>query len=155
MLAFWPWSLLSQPEPLPERLIAADPEAVIDDAVAGWGSDRSAFPSHVRAAYADALRQPEAVHAICEEFRAAATLDVAHDMADREAGHHIECPLLVLWSAGSALDSWYADAGGPLGIWRNWAHDVRGRALAGGHFFPEQNPIETANALRSFFLETA
>ncbi|MBC8036164.1 MAG: alpha/beta hydrolase [Rhizobiales bacterium] len=155
MLAFWPWSLLAQPEPLPERLIASSPEAVVDNALVEWGTDPAAFPAEVRAAYIAALRDPATIHAICEEFRAAATLDRAHDTADRNAGRSIQCPVLALWSAESALDEWYADAGGPLGIWRNWANDVRGRALAGGHFFPEQNPVETANELRSFFLGKA
>ena len=150
-LAFWPWSLLAQPEPLPERLIMAVPEAVIDDALAGWGSDRENFPPEIRAAYIDALRDPEAVHAICEEYRAAATIDLASDAADHDAGRLIECPVLVLWSAGSALDHWYDDAGGPLGIWGSWAADLRGRSIAGGHFFPEQNPVETVSELRSFF----
>jgi haloacetate dehalogenase len=154
-LAFWPWSLLAQREPLPERLIGANPEAVVDDALWNWGSDRTAFPAEVRTAYVEALRDPAAVHAICEEFRAAATLDVARDMADKKAGLRIACPVLVLWSARDALDTWYADAGGPLGIWREWAADVRGRAMAGGHFFPEQNADETANELRSFFIGAA
>jgi haloacetate dehalogenase len=76
-LAYWPWSLLAQPEPLPERLITADPEIVVDDALGNWGSDRAVFSPQVRAAYIDALRDPETVHAICEEYRAAATIDLA------------------------------------------------------------------------------
>lgn len=103
MLSFWPWSLLAQPEPLPEQLIAANPEAVVDNALGGWGSDRAAFPEKVRAAYIDALRDPAAVHAICEEFRAAATLDRVHDTADREAGRRIKCSVLALWSAEAHL----------------------------------------------------
>jgi haloacetate dehalogenase len=150
-LAFWPWSLLAQPEPLPERLILGDPEVVMDDALGEWGSDRASFPPQVRAAYIDALRDPEAVHAICEEYRAAATIDLARDMEDRGAGRRISCPTLVLWSEGSALDNWYEEAGGPLGIWRDWAADVTGRPISGGHFFPEQNATETISELRSFF----
>jgi haloacetate dehalogenase len=150
-LAYWPWSLLAQPAPLPERLIAAAPEAVIDDALGQWGSDRDSFPPQVREAYIKALRDPDTVHAICEEYRAAATIDFAKDMEDRSAGRRIACPLLVLWSAGSPLDGWYADAGGPLGIWREWATDVIGHAVAGGHFFPEQNAVETIAELRVFF----
>jgi len=150
-LAFWPWSLLAQPEPLPERLLGADPEAVVDDALRNWGSNRAAFPAEVRDAYVEALRDPASVHAVCEEFRAAATLDLAHDAEDEEAGRRISCPTLVLWSAGDALDTWYAQAGGPLAIWPEWANDVRGRAMTGGHFFPEQNPDETARELRTFF----
>src|SRR5919108_3051483 len=82
-LGFWPWSLLAQPEPLPERLLSAAPDAVIDDALGGWGSPANAFGSEVRAAYIEALRNPARVHAICEEYRAAATLDHEHDLEDR------------------------------------------------------------------------
>ena len=150
-LDYWPWSLLAQPEPLPERLIAAAPEAVIDDALAGWGSPASAFGPDVRAAYVEALRDAEHIHAICEEYRAAATLDRAHDDEDRRHGRRIGCPLLVLWTRRGALSDWYAEAGGPLTLWRDWADDVQGRALDGGHFFPEELPAETAEALERFF----
>ena len=150
-LAYWPWSLLAQPEPLPERLILADPEAVVDDALGQWGSDPAAFPPPVRNAYIDALRDPATVHAICEEYRAAATIDPARDAEDRAAGRRIACPVLALWGAGGPLDTWYADAGGPLGIWRDWATDVTGRPIAGGHFFPEHNAAETIDELRAFF----
>jgi haloacetate dehalogenase len=150
-LDYWPWSLLAQPEPLPERLIVAYPEIVVDDALGGWGSDRASFPPQVRAAYIEALRDPDTVHAICEEYRAAATIDFAQDEKDRNAGRKISCPALVLWSQGSGLDTWYKDADGPLGIWRDWAADVTGHPISGGHFFPEQSPSETMSELRSFF----
>jgi haloacetate dehalogenase len=150
-LAFWPWSLLAQPAPLPESLIAGAPQAVIDDALSGWGSDAATFPDDVRAAYVAALSDRESIHAICEEYRAAATLDFEQDKEDRVAGRRIQCRLLVLWSAGSALDTWYQDIGGPLTVWRNWADEVKGRPIAGGHFFPEQNSAETAAELLQFF----
>jgi haloacetate dehalogenase len=148
---YWPWSLLAQPEPLPERIITASADAVVDNALTGWGSDRKCFPAKVRAAYIAALRDPATAHAICEEYRAAATLDFAQDMNDREVGHRIACPTLALWGKGGPLDHWYADAGGPLGIWRDWANDVTGHPIEGGHFFPEHNPCETALELRAFF----
>ena len=150
-LAFWPWSLLAQPEPLPEKLIAADPEIIVDSALAEWGSDPASFPAEVRAAYIDALRDPASAHAICEEYRAGATIDRERDTNDRRAGRKIQCPTLVLWSERSALDEWYEVDGGPLAIWRNWAEDVSGRPISGGHFFPEQNPVETISEMRSFF----
>jgi haloacetate dehalogenase len=150
-LAFWPWSLLAQPEPLPERLLLGNPEAVVEDALTAWGSEPDAFPPELRSAFVDALRDPATVHAICEEYRAAATLDRACDQADFAAGRRIVSPLLVLWSAGGPLDTWYTDVGGPLAIWRRWATDARGRSIAGGHFFPERNPAETAHELRTFF----
>jgi haloacetate dehalogenase len=150
-LAYWPWSLLAQPEPLPERVLAAVPDAVVDDALGGWGSSPSAFPPEVRAAYVEALRDPGHAHAICEEYRAAATIDREHDRADRESGRRIACPLLALWSAQGALDTWYAGEGGPIALWRAWSNDARGHALSAGHFFPEEAPEQTADALSRFF----
>jgi haloacetate dehalogenase len=149
--AFWPWSLLTQPEPLPERLLSAAPDAVIDNALVGWGSPPEAFEPEVRQAYIQALSHPARVHAICEEYRAAATLDCQHDEADREAGRRIVCPLLALWSETGPLGSWYAEAGGPIGLWQRWADDVRGYPVNAGHFFPEEIPEQTATALSSFF----
>lgn len=150
-LAFWPWSLLAQPEPLPECLLGADPQAVIDHALSQWGSSPSSFAPEVRHAYIDALRNPSSLHAICEEYRAAAGIDIEMDRADQHAGRRIACPLLVLWAQGSGLDTWYADVGGPLEIWRRWANDVQGHSLKGGHFFPEGNAAETTTELHRFF----
>jgi haloacetate dehalogenase len=150
-LAFWPWSLLAQPEPLPERILAAAAEAIVDDALGGWGSPSAVFPPEVRAAYVEALRNPGHAHAICEEYRAAATIDYEHDRADRASGRRIACPLLALWSAKGPLDTWYVEEGGPIALWRAWGDDVRGRALNAGHFFPEEAPEQTADALNRFF----
>ena len=149
-LAYWPWVLLAQPEPLPERILAAVPEVIVDDALGGWGSSPAVFPPQVRAAYVEALRDPAHIHAICEEYRAAATLDRAHDRADRENGRRIACPLLVLWSAGGALDTWYVQAGGPLALWRAWGDRVQGHPVSAGHFLPEEAPGQTAESLNHF-----
>lgn len=154
-LTFWPWSLLSQPAPLPETLVGMNPEAVVDDALANWGSQPSAFTAEARAGYIDALRDPDSVHAICEEYRAAVTCDLDMDEADRAAGRKIIAPVLALWSEGGGLDTWYRSAGGPLEIWKNWALNVSGRAIRGGHFFPEQNPAETIAELESFLAVSA
>ena len=152
-IAFWPWSLLAQPEPLPERILTSVPEAIVDHALSAWGSKETALSADVRAAYIEALRDPVHAHAICEEYRAAATIDREHDKADRITGRRITCPLLALWSAKGALDTWYVEAGGPLGVWREWADDVQGRAVEGGHFFPEAAPEETAAELGNFFAQ--
>ncbi len=149
-LAFWPFSLLAQPAPLPERLIAAAPDAVVDNAIAEWGSSPDAFPAWLRAAYVDALRDPARVHAICEEYRAAAGIDREIDRADLDANRRIICPLLALWSDRGGLARWYEDAGGPLGLWRRWADDVQGQSVSGGHFFPEEDPAATARLIRAF-----
>jgi len=149
--AFWPWSLLAQPEPLPERLVLGSPDAIVDDALGGWGSPRSVFDDEVRAAYVEVLKDPAHVHAICEEYRAAATRDREDDAADRKADRRIRCPVLALWSSRGGLDSWYSDAGGPLAIWRAWAHEVEGCSVDAGHFFPEEIPEKTATLLARFF----
>jgi haloacetate dehalogenase len=144
------WSLLAQPEPLPERLLLGAPDAVIEDALGGWGSPGSMFDAEVRAAYAEALKDPARVHAICEEYRAAATCDREQDAADKRAGRRIKCPVLALWSGRGPLDAWYTAAGGPLAIWREWADNVEGGSVNAGHFFPEEVPEQTAAALASF-----
>ena len=150
-LAYWPWSLLAQPEPLPERLLSAAPDAILDDASAGWGTPANVIGAEPRAAYLEALRSPDRVHAICEEYRAPATLDREHDHEDQASGRRISCPLLVLWSGTGALGSWYGGVGGPLGLWQAWADNVEGWALQAGHFFPEEAPDETAAMLERFF----
>jgi haloacetate dehalogenase len=149
-LAVLPWSLLAQPQPLPERLLLGAPQAVLDNALGGWGTPASAFTHEARQAYLDALRDPAHVHAICEEFRAAATLDREHDRADLAAAHRIACPVLVLWSAAGALGTWYAQEGGPLAVWAPWTHNLQGQALDAGHFFPEERPRDTACLLAAF-----
>jgi haloacetate dehalogenase len=152
-LSFWPFSLLAQPEPLPERLILGAPDAVVDDAVSNWGSPPGTFSAAVHDAYVRALSDPAHVHSICEEYRAAANLDRMHDAADLQAGRKIACPLLALWSGTGALASWYEADGGPLTLWSRWADDVRGEAVEGGHFFPEEHPRKTAERIRNFLAE--
>nr|WP_307145949.1 alpha/beta hydrolase [Rhizobium tibeticum] len=154
-LGFWPWVLLAQAEPLPETLIIAAPEAVIDNALTGWGSSAAVFPRKIREAYIEALRSSDHVHAICEEYRAAASIDRQHERRDQISGRRIGCPLMVLWSGTGALATWYADEGGPLEIWGQLADNVVGHAVPGGHFFPEVYPTETAQALAEFFGDAA
>jgi haloacetate dehalogenase len=151
-VGYWPWSLLAQAEPLPERLVSAAPEVVIDHALGGWGTAANIFTAKIRDAYVEPLRDPARVHAICEEYRAAATIDHQHDREDRQAGRRIACPVLALWSDRGPLNTWYRDAGGPLALWRAWASNVQGTGMNGGHFFPEEIPQPTAEQLRGFFL---
>jgi haloacetate dehalogenase len=154
-LAFWPFSFLAQPAPLPEALIGAAPAAVVEHALAEWGSTLEAFPAWVRQAYTDALHDPARVHAICEEYRAAASVDREHDKADLDAGRRILCPLLVLWSDRGGLAHWYETDGGPIGLWKRWADDVRGQAICAGHFFPEEAPSLTAGLIDEFLRDAA
>lgn len=144
---YWPWILLSQKNPLPEKYLLGAPEAVFDNPF-GAGT----FPLEIREQYVEMFRDPVRVHGVCEEYRAAATIDVEHDRADLEAKREITCPMLHLWAAGGPLDTFYANAGGPLGVWKRWAPKVQGRAMKGGHFFPEENPADTTDLLKTFLL---
>jgi haloacetate dehalogenase len=151
-LGFWPWSLLAQDEPLPERILTTTATAMIDSALDTWGSSGETFTPEIRTIYSDMLRDPQHAHAICEEYRAAATIDRDHDEADRKDNKRIACPLLVLWSGKGPLNTWYESEGGPIGLWHDWADHVSGDAMAGGHFFPEELPRQTADHLNRFFV---
>jgi haloacetate dehalogenase len=144
-MTYWPWSLLSQKAPLPEKYLSAAPDAVFINPF-GQGS----FSSEIREEYLETYRDPARVHAICEEYRAAASLDIEHDEADQQKSRRITCPMLHLWAAGGPLDTFYESDGGALGIWRRWADHVQGQSMKGGHFFPEENPAETADILKKF-----
>jgi haloacetate dehalogenase len=142
---YWPWILLSQKEPLPESYLLGAPQAVFHNPF-GQGS----FGPEILEQYVSTYREPDRVHGICEEYRAAATIDVEHDRADKEASRRIECPMLHLWAEGGPLDTFYAKHGGPLGIWRQWAPHAQGHAMKGGHFFPKENPDDTAVLVKQF-----
>ncbi|GAA0268349.1 alpha/beta hydrolase [Cryptosporangium japonicum] len=141
-LGYWVWSFLAAPAPVPENLIAAAPEVLVDHMLDAWSGVRGVFPADVRASYVDTFRDPAAVHAICEQYRAAATLDRADDEADR-GRRRITCPTLVLWSADGPVGQWYD----PLELWRSWSTDVRGAPIDAGHFLPEEAPEETLDHL--------
>jgi haloacetate dehalogenase len=149
-LGYWHWFFLAQPFDVPERIIGADPGGFF---TRGWPRDASGTPIpppyHAAEAVADYLRcyaNPETVHATCEDYRAGATYDFQLDEADRNAGRRISCPTLALWAAKGALARWYD----VLGIWREWADDVRGGPIDSGHFLPEEAPEQTTTELRSF-----
>jgi haloacetate dehalogenase len=142
-LGYWHWFFLAQPYDLPERLIGTDPTYFFLS-----HPERSAvFAPEALEEYLRCFRDPRTVHAICEDYRAAATLDFAHDEADRREGRRITCPVLALWGRQGKLDEWYD----VVGIWQGWADDVRGRALGCGHYLPEEAPGETYSELRAFF----
>ncbi|MFG1626109.1 alpha/beta fold hydrolase [Kribbella sp. NPDC049227] len=142
----WVWSFLAAPEPVPETLIAAAPETFVDHILDTWSDVPGAFPAAVRAEYVDPFRDQASVHAICEAYRAAATLDHNYDLIDLKAGRRILCPVLALWSRTSAVGRWYD----VLDVWKRWADDVVGGSLAVGHFMPEEAPEETAEAIVAF-----
>jgi haloacetate dehalogenase len=139
-LGYWHWFFLAQPFDLPERLIGADPDAYY------FRGTREQFAPEALADYLRCVHDPATIHAMCEDYRAGATMDFALDEADRGV-RRIACPTLALWGRRGALEAWYD----VLGIWRDWADDVRGRALDCGHYLAEEAPDETYAEMRAFF----
>ncbi|HEX6980183.1 MAG TPA: alpha/beta hydrolase [Alphaproteobacteria bacterium] len=141
------WMFLAQPDGLPEKLIGGDPEYFLRETLRRWAGTPDAFAPEAMAEYVRCFRDPATIHATCEDYRAGATIDLQHDEADH-GRRKIRCPMLVLWSArGFASD----DIGSnPVAIWQAWADDVRGHALACGHFLAEEAPDEVLAALTRF-----
>ena len=151
-LGYWHWAFLAQPAPLPERLIAADPDAFFDLHVRALGLGRAPgrYPADLVAAYRALLDDPGTVQAICEDYRAGAGVDRDHDDADR-GRRRVECPLLALWSAPGALPRFYGDV---LDVWRPWARRATGQALDASHFLVEDQPEQVAVLLSDFLLRS-
>ncbi len=140
---FW-WFFLIQPAPLPERLIAADPEFFLRTHVDGQSKTPGSPAPDLFAEYLRVYRDPATRHAICEDYRAAATIDLDHDAAD--AGTRITVPLLALWGAKGTVGRTYD----VLETWREKATDVSGRALECGHTLQEERPEEVLAELMRF-----
>jgi haloacetate dehalogenase len=140
-LSYWHWFFLAQPFPLPEELIGANPDAYY------FRNNRELFDAEALADYVRCVHNPATIHAMCEDYRAGATYDYQVDLADR-GQRRVLCPVLALWGARGALPKLYDDV---LAIWREWAVDLRGRALDCGHYLPEEAPEGTYAELRAFF----
>ncbi|MFQ5773615.1 MAG: alpha/beta fold hydrolase [Kiloniellaceae bacterium] len=142
--AYYHWFFLIQPHDLPERLIGGDPDYYLEKKIGAWSKTEGCFTPEALAEYKRCFRDPATIHATCEDYRAAATIDLAHDRADLD--RKIACPLLVLWGARGVVERCYD----VLALWRERAADVRGRALPCGHFLPEEAPEETLAELLAF-----
>ena len=144
--AYYHWFFLIQPYDLPERMIGADPGYYLRKTVGGWGTAGLAvFDPVALAEYERCFRDPATIHATCEDYRAAATIDLAHDAAD--TGRKIDCPLLVLWGEKGVVHRFFD----PVADWNSVASDVRGKALPSGHYLAEEAPDATSAELLTFF----
>jgi haloacetate dehalogenase len=140
---WWHWFFFAQPD-IPERVINADPDR-------WYHGDPEVMGQENYEEWREAVRNPEVVRAMLEDYRAGLTVDRRHEEADRAAGRRIECPALILWSLRDDLEDLYGD---PLKIWRSWASDVRGHGIDAGHHVAEEAPDALVASLDGFLTKS-
>jgi haloacetate dehalogenase len=146
-MTYYHWFFLAQPYDLPERLIGADPEYYLLRKTRQWSGTGFRFAPEALAEYLRCFADPATVHASCEDYRAAATIDLVHDDASYDAGERISCPVLALWGSRGFIARQYE----PLEVWRSYASGpVSGCPVTSGHFLAEEAPEETLAALSGF-----
>ena len=144
----WHWFFMIQPYDLPERMMSADPDFYIRKKLAKSKQGLSFFDEAALAEYMRCFRNPETVHAMCEDYRATFGVDLEMDTKDFEAGRKITCPVLLLWGATGGVGRNHKS----MDIWPLYASDIRGgKALPCGHYLSEEAPNETYEELRAFF----
>jgi haloacetate dehalogenase len=147
---YYHWFFLSRPFDFPERLIGADPIYYLHAKLGSWSGGKSVSFAHpeAMAEYERCFRDPATIHSSCEDYRAAATIDLAHDKGDETA--RIGCPLLVLWGQKGLMEAHFD----VLATWRDKASGtVTGKALNCGHYLPEEAPEATLGQLQRFFAD--
>lgn len=145
--AYWHWFFLIQPSPFPETLINATPDFYIGKLMGLRHAGLEPFAPEAMATYAAAMREPACVHAMCEDYRAAATIDLEHDRADRDAGKRVSVPLRVLWGEHGVIQRCFK----PLELWKAVADDVSGGTVPCGHYVPEEAPEALLKEMRAYF----
>lgn len=145
---YWHWYWLTLPHPFPERLITADPAFFWLTKCGAGKAGLAPFARQALDEYLTCFQTPEVIHGACEDYRAAATIDIAHDNSDPSK---LAMPMLALWGQDGAIDAHF-DC---LALWKERAENVTGWALPGGHYMAEQHPEEILNAWLSFFAEAS
>ncbi|HEX5093184.1 MAG TPA: alpha/beta hydrolase [Burkholderiales bacterium] len=146
-LGYYHWFWFAQPHPFPENVISAAPDAWWRAHTSREPKPPDFFAREALADYLSAIHSPEMIRGMCEDYRAAASIDLEHDRASRAAGEKIRCPLLVLWGRKAKIQAWY-DA---LAVWRQYcAAEVTGSAVDSGHYLAEEAPQEVLQRLVPF-----
>lgn len=144
---YWHWFFLIQPEPVPETLIGANPEYWLKNHM-GRHAGTGIFSPERWAEYLSGVSNPQGMHAMCEDYRAAATIDLEHDRADRNDGKRLQMPLRVLWGEHGLVNQCFT----PIADWQEVSDgEVTGRAVACGHYIPEELPELVIKEAEAFF----
>jgi haloacetate dehalogenase len=144
---YYHWFFLIQGQGLPETLIGHDPEYYLKTKLNQWGGGMEAFTEEALAEYVRCFSDPACIHGSCEDYRAAASIDLDHDETDMD--RKVQCPLLALWGEKGLMERYYD----VLATWRERASDVRGRKLRCGHFLAEEAPEDTLAELVGFLVD--
>jgi len=145
---YWHWFFLIQPEPVPETLIGADPEYWLKNHM-GRHAGTSIFDPKCWADYLAGASNPESMHAMCEDYRAAATIDLVHDRADRTEDKKLSMPVRVLWGEHGLVNKCFT----PIEDWKRVASkEVTGLHVPCGHYIPEECPKELIAEAKTFFV---
>ena len=150
--AYWHWFFLTQPAPLPERLIEADASAYLRDVMGRRHAGLAAFAPAALAEYERCIHIPGTAQSICEDYRASASIDLVHDRADRDAGHRLQQPLQVLWGAQGTVGRCFDVPA----LWWPYVEDAThfsGQALDCGHYIAEEAPDALLAHIQPFFKE--
>ena len=143
---YWHWFFLIQPEPVPETMIDANPEYWLKNHM-GRHAGTGIFSPDRWSEYLAGASNPESMHAMCEDYRAAATIDLEHDRFDRDLGKKLEMPVRVLWGEHGLVNKCFD----PINDWKRVANQVSGKTLPCGHYIPEELPSELIEDARAFF----
>ena len=144
----WHWTFMSQPEPLPEKLMGSDPEFFIRYKLSKTKQGTSFFDPEALAEYIRCIKNPETIHAMCEDYRATVTLDLEMDTKDFNEGKRVDCPVLLLWGATGGVGRNH----NAKEIWTNYATNILdAKTTPSGHYVQEEAPEETYAAFDKFF----
>ena len=147
--AYYHWFFLIRPAPFPETLLSSHPEDYLKHTIGGRSAGLKPFTPEAYAEYLRCLRDPATIHGICEDYRASASIDLEHERRDLAAGNKIRCEVLALWGKQGVIERCFD----PLTEWRKFTEEGRlgGRALACGHYVPEEAPNELLAEVLPFF----
>ena len=144
---YWHWFFLIQPEPVPETMIGANPEYWLKNHM-GRHAGTGIFSPERWAEYLAGASNPQSMHAMCEDYRAAASIDLGHDREDRQNGKKLQMPIRILWGEHGLVHKCFK----PVEDWNQVsAMPVSGKAVPSGHYIPEEMPESLIEEVRQFF----
>jgi haloacetate dehalogenase len=146
-MGYYHWFWLAQRNPIPESVINKAPEEWFFAHTSREKKDKNFFDTRALADYLDCVKNPKTIRSICEDYRAAASVDLKDDEISRNENIKIKMPTLILWGKKGKIEQWY----NPLSIWQKYCvQEVRGYSINTGHYLAEENPEELIKNVNEF-----